>query len=123
MCRAEEIKKKSYLLGAPGTLPDILALVKPVQDLLNGFLFLLGLLLLQRLATHTGLLLLVLEGFLNELNILESQLLADDVKITGGVHVTLNVDNLGIIEATNNLEDGIDGADVRQESVSKTSTG
>jgi hypothetical protein len=82
-----------------------------------------GLLLLQTLTTHAGLLLLVLESLFSELDILESELLADDVKITGGVHVTLNVNDLGVIEATDDLEDSIDSANVGQESVSKTGTG
>jgi hypothetical protein len=81
-----------------------------------------SLLLLQTLTTHAGLLLLVLESLFSKLDILESELLADDVKITGGVHVALNVNDLGIIEATNNLEDGIDGTNVGQERVSKTRT-
>ncbi|KAI6768176.1 hypothetical protein HG530_006185 [Fusarium avenaceum] len=108
--------------GTPGALADILAVVEPGQDLLKGVLVLHGLLLLKTLAAHAGLLLLVLDSLFSELNILESQLLADDVEITGGVHVTLNVDNLGVIEATDNLEDGIDSTNVGQESVSKTST-
>lgn len=33
------------------------------------------------------------------------------------------MDNLSIIEATNDLEDSIDGTDVRQESVTETGTG
>jgi hypothetical protein len=33
------------------------------------------------------------------------------------------VNNLGIIEAANNLEDSIDGTNVRQESISKSGTG
>lgn len=115
-------KSFSYLLRAPGALADILAIVEPGQNLLKRSLILHGLLLLQTLTTHTGLLLLVLESLFSELNILESELFADDVEITGGVYVTLNVNDLGVIEATNDLEDGIDSANVRQESVSKTGT-
>lgn len=33
------------------------------------------------------------------------------------------MNDLSIIEAPDNLEDGIDGADVRQESITETSTG
>lgn len=33
------------------------------------------------------------------------------------------MDNLGIVEAADDLENGIDGTDVRQEGVSKTGTG
>lgn len=113
----------AYLLGTPGALADLLAVLEVGQDLLDSGLFLLPLLHLKRLTALAGLLLLVLEGFLDELDILETKLLADDVEITGGVDITLDVDNLGIIESADNLEDGIDGADVRQESIAETSAG
>ena len=112
----------AYLLGTPGALADLLAILEVLQDLLDSGLFLLPLLHLKRLTALAGLLLLVLEGLLDELDILETKLLADDVEITSGVDITLNVDNLGIIESTDDLEDGIDGADVGQESVAETST-
>ena len=113
---------KSYLLGTPGSLADVLAILEPGQNLLNDFLLSSGLLLFQALTTHAGLLLLVLKGLLDELDILQSQFLADDVQITSGVDIALDVNDLGVIEASNDLEDGIDGANVRQESVSETST-
>jgi hypothetical protein len=47
----------------------------------------------------------------------------DDIKITGGVDITLDVNNLGVVEASDDLEEGIDGTDVGKEGVSKTSTG
>lgn len=87
----------------------------------SGLLFL-ELLHLQRLATTASLLLESLESLLNKLDILDAQLLADDVQITGGVDITLNVNNLGIIEAANHLEDGIDSANVGQERVTQTGT-
>lgn len=113
-------KASTYLLGTPGALADLLAILEVGQDLLDRGLLLLPLLHLKTLTTLAGLLLLVLEGLLNELNVLESQLLADDIEITCWVDITLDVDNLGIIEATNDLEDGIDGANVRQEGVAET---
>lgn len=112
----------TYLLGAPVALADILAVLQHGKDLLDCSLLLLELLHLKRLATTSCLLDKVLKRLLGELDILETELLADDVQVTDGVDVTLNVDNLGIVEATHNLEDGIDSADVRQEGVTKTST-
>lgn len=103
---------KSYLLGSPGSLADVLAILEPGKNLLNDVLFSSGLLLFQALTTHAGLLLLVLKGLLDELDILQSEFLADDVQITSGVDITLDVNDLGIIEATNDLEDGIDSANV-----------
>ena len=75
------------------------------------------------MTTHTGLLLLVLKGLLDKFNVLQAELLADNVQISRGVDITLDVDNLGIVKASHNLEDGIDGANVRQERVAETSTG
>ena len=113
----------SYLLGGPVALANVLAIIEPGEDLLDGGLLFPSLLLLQTLAALTGLLLLVLERLLDELNVLQPELLADDIQVADRVNVTLDVDNLGIIEAPHDLEDGIDGADVRQESIAQTSTG
>lgn len=113
----------AYLLGGPVALADLLAILKPGQDFLNHLLLNLGLLQLKTLAAHAGLLLLVLKSLLHKLNILESQLLADNVQITSGVDITLDVDNLSVVEASNNLEDGIDSTDVGKERVSETSSG
>lgn len=118
-CKASD----AYLLGAPFALADILASLEVGKNLLDNVLLETSLLLLQALATHAGLLLLVLESLLDELDILQTQLLADDVEITGGVDITLNVNNLGIVEAADDLEDGIDGTNVREERVTETSTG
>lgn len=60
---------------------------------------------------------------LNPLNVLETELGRDDLHVTDGVDVTLDMDNLGVIESTDDLEDTVDGTDVRQESVAETSTG
>lgn len=113
----------TYLLWRPGALADILAILQHGQDLLNGSLLLLELLDLKTLATTTGKLLHGLERLLGELDILDAQLLADNVQISDGVDVALYVNNLGIVEAANHLEDGIDGTDMRQESVSESGTG
>lgn len=113
----------TYLLGAPVLTANILAVLQHLEDFLDGGLLFLELLHLQRLATSPGLLDELLQRLLGELDILETKLLADDVQITDRVDITLNVDDLGIIEASHHLEDGIDSANVRQESVSKTGTG
>ena len=124
MSSEAEVKQSSqtYLLGGPDALADILAVLEPGQNLLNRGLLFPGLLLLKTLTALAGDLLLGLESLLDKLDILEAQLLADDVEITRRVHVTLDVDDLGIIEAADDLEDGIDGADVRQEGVAQTGT-
>jgi len=117
----EETGDWSYLLGTPVTLAHILAVLQPGQDLLYRFLLLPGLLLLKTLAALAGLLLLHLERLFDELDVLEPELFGNDVEVTGGVDISLNVDDLGIVEAADDLKDGIDGTDMRQESVAQTS--
>lgn len=113
----------TYLLRVPVTLSDVLSVLQPLQDLLHGGLLLPQLLHLQRLSSSLGLLLQVLERLLDELDILNAQLLADDVQVPHGVNVTLDVDDLSVIEAPDDLEDGVDGADVGQEGITQTGTG
>ena len=114
---------ETYLLRAPVTLANVLAALQPLQDLTGSRLLFLELLHLQRLATTASLLAQGLESLLDELDVLDAQLLADDGQIADGVDITLDVNNLGIIEASYHLENGIDSADVRQESVTQTGTG
>jgi hypothetical protein len=118
----ERISLKTYLLGAPFTGANVLARLQVGQNIFSSGLFFLELLHLQRLATTTSLLLKGIESLLNKLDILDAQLLADDVQITARVDITLNVNDLSIIEAANHLEDGIDSTDVGQERVTQTST-
>ena len=49
---------------------------------------------------------------LHPLDILQAQLRLDDLHITDGVDLAFDVDDLGIVECTNNLEDTIDGTDM-----------
>lgn len=112
----------TYLLGAPITLADVIAILQELQNLSSSGLLFLELLHLQRLSTTASLLAEGFESLLDELHILDTELLADDVQITARVDITLDVDNLSIIEAANHLEDGIDSADVRQEGVTQSST-
>lgn len=113
---------KTYLLGAPFTGTDVLAGLQVLQNLGSGGLLFLHLLHLKGLTATAGLLLEGIESLLDELDILDAQLLADDIQVTGGVDITLDVNNLSIVEAANHLEDGIDGANVGQERVTETST-
>lgn len=122
MCDKSVKRVITYLLGSPVLVTDVLALLEQGENLLRGSLLFLELLHLERLTTTAGLLLQVLKGLLDELDILDTELLADDLEITDGIDITLDVDNFGIIETSDDLEDGIDGANVGQESVSETST-
>lgn len=112
----------TYLLGAPVLVTDVLAVLKEGEDLADSGFLLLELLHLKRLTATASLLAKGLKSLLDELDILDTKLLADNLKIADGVDVTLNVDNLGIIETSDDLEDGIDGANVGQESVTETGT-
>jgi hypothetical protein len=112
----------TYLLWCPNTLSHIFAVLEHGKNPLDGRLLLLELLHLQALATPAGFLDELFERLLDELNVLEAQLLGDDVQVAERVYVTLNVNDLGIVEAAHDLENSIDGANMRQEGVSKTGT-
>lgn len=122
----EEKKKKkketkvAYLFGSPVALTDVLAVLEPGEDLLNRRLFFPPLFHLKGLTALARLPLLNFERLLDKLDVLQAQLLTDNVKIANRVDVTLDVDNLGVIEAPHDLEDGIDGANVRQEGIAET---
>jgi hypothetical protein len=75
------------------------------------------------LTTPSGFLDELLVRLLNELNVFDAQFLADDVEVTDWVNVALNVDNLGVVKTSHDLENGIDSSDVRQEGISETSAG
>lgn len=124
VCRGKENARKffTYLLGAPVTVANVLALLKPLENLGSSGLLLLQLLHLKRLTTTASLLRQGVESLLDELDILDAKLLADDGQITYGIDIALDVDNLGIIEAAHHLEDGINSTDVRQERVTQTGT-
>jgi hypothetical protein len=122
VCGGSVKDKITYLLGTPVLVTNVLAFLEDGKNLLDSGFLLLELLHLKGLTTTASQLLDVLESLLSELDILDAELLADDLEITDGVDITLDVDNLGIIETSDDLEDGIDGADVRQESVTETGT-
>lgn len=112
----------AYLLGAPVAMPDVLAVLQPLEYLFYRRLRFSRLFLLQTLATLAGDPLLGLESLLHELNVLEPQLLGNNLQITNRIDVALDMDDLGIVKATHDLEDGIDGTNVGQEGVTQTGT-
>jgi hypothetical protein len=65
----------------------------------------------------------IVQSLLHPLDILQPQLCLDDFHVTEGVHITLNVNDFRVVKRTDNLEDSIDGTDVRQERVTETSSG
>ena len=109
----------TYLFWLPISFPYVFTIFKHFQDLLDCRLLLFHLLHLQRLAATAGLLDEVLMGLLDELDILDAELLADDVEIANRVDVALDVDDLGVIERADDLEDAVDGADVGEEGVAE----
>jgi hypothetical protein len=115
----------THLFTAPDTLSDVLVLIlHSSQDLFDGGqLFLLGLLGQAVGTTSPHPSLQRLDGLLRPLDVLQPQLGLDDGHISGRIDITLNVNDLGVIERSDHLEDSIDRTDVRQESVSETSTG
>ncbi len=109
----------TYLLGSPVALSDLLAIVQPGQDLLDGCLLFFCLLCLETLPALASSLLLVLERLFDKFNVLESQLVADDVEVSRRVDVAFDVDDLGVIKTPHDLEDSIDGTDMGQEGIPK----
>ena len=63
-----------------------------------------------------------LEMLLDPLDVLETELGIDDLHVAARVDITLDVDDLSVVEGADDLEDTIDGADVGQESVAETCT-
>lgn len=118
----EKKRKATYLFRTPVAVSDVLALFQELKNLSNSSLFFTQLLHLQSLSTTSCLLAKALESLLNKLNILDPQLFADDGQITDRVNITLDVNDFSIVEASDDLENGIDSSDVRQESVTKTSS-
>jgi hypothetical protein len=115
-------RKRTYLFGSPVTLADVVSIFQELKHLGDGGLLLTQLLHLKRLSAALCLLAQALECLLNKLDILDPQLLADDGQITNGIDITLDVDDLSIVEAPDDLEDGIDSTNVGKESISQTST-
>lgn len=116
-------KTDTYLLRSPVTLSDVVTLLQELEHLCNGGFLLTELLHLQSLTATSRLLAQSLQSLLDKLDILDAQFLVDDGQIPDGVDVTLDVNDLGVIEASDDLEDGIDGTDVRQEGVTQAGTG
>lgn len=116
-------EKKTYLFRTPVAVSDVLALLQELKNLSNSGLFFAQLLHLQSLSTTSCLLAKGIKSLLNKLNILDPQLFADDGQIADWVDITLDVNDFSIVEASDDLENGIDSSDVRQESVTKTGTG
>lgn len=127
-CRCTEMLAKTpdtHLGIGPVALPDVsVVLLDVLEDLLNdGNLLLLLPVLETVVAGRSGVLLGHVESLLYPVNVLEPELGGDDLHVTEGVDVALNVDDLSVVESTNDLEDTVDGSHVGQESVSETGTG
>lgn len=123
--RLNPSESTTHLLVGPGTLSDILVLLgQRLQDLLNG-----GNLLLSGFVGQTDTsqvprkLLQPLQLFLHPFDILQSELGGDDLHISQWINISLDVDDLGVVECSDALEDTVDSTDVGQESVSETSSG
>ncbi len=84
--------------------------------------FLLGLVSQTCAAKRTAGLLHILQVLLHPFNIFEAQFCRDNFHITDGVDISLNVNDVGVIEGTDHLEDTIDGANVGQESITEASS-
>lgn len=118
-----ERKIDTYLFGRPIAFPHVFTVFEHCKNLLDGSLFLFQFLHLQALTTSTCFFDKLLECLFSELDILEAQFLADDVQVSNGVNITLDVDDFCVIKTPDDLEDGIYSSNVGQEGIAKTSTG
>ena len=123
VCGGSVKDKITYLLGTPVLVTNVLAFLEDGKNLLDGGFLLLELLHLKGLTATTGLLLQVLESLLCEFDILDTELLADNLEITDGVDITLDVNDIGVVERSDHLEDTIDGTDMGQEGVTQPGSG
>jgi hypothetical protein len=116
---------RAHLLVGPGTLSDVLVLLgEDLVDLLHRrCLLLLGLVCQADVAQTPRVLLVLLELLLDPFDVLQPQLGRDDLHVSQRVDIALDVDDLGVVECPDTLEDTVDGPDVRQEGVTKTGTG
>ena len=110
--------KKAYLFGAPFAMSNIMTFLQPLENLVDRGFFLAQLLHLQSLSTTSRLLSEILESLGHEFNILDAQFLIDDGEISNGIHVALDVNDLRIVKASNDLEDGIDSTNMGKERIS-----
>lgn len=110
------------LLSGPGAIGNTLAGLKVLQEAANKCGLILLLLDLERLATALDDLLDTLEVLLDELNVLNTQFVEDDLQVANGVDVALNVDDFGVVKASDDLENSVNGTNVGQKSVSETLT-
>ena len=62
----------------------------------------------------------VVQSLFNPLDILEAEFGLDDFHVADGVDITLDVDDFCVVKSTNDLEYPSDGADMRQEGITKT---
>jgi hypothetical protein len=60
---------------------------------------------------------------LHPFNVFKAQLVLDDFHVAQGIDVTLDMNYLRVVKGAYDLKDAIDGPYVREERVSKPSTG
>lgn len=117
-------KSDAHLLVVPVALTNILLLHRQhMQHLLHRRNLLLLLPISETRATQrTSSSLQRIELLLDPLDVLETKLVLDDLHVADGVDVALDVDDLGVVERADDLEDAVDGADVGEEGVSEAGT-
>lgn len=65
----------------------------------------------------------IVQSFLDPLNILESKFRLNDLHVTDGVDISFHVGDFVVVEGTNDLEDTVNSTNMRQKSISETSSG
>lgn len=110
---------RTYIMGIPVLEAQMTLLIdKDILNLKHRIVF--GLELLVAAAGHH--LLQFVQVLEQILLVLEAQLLGDDLQIAHRIHLALHVGHIRILEGAAQVENGIAGADVRKEVVSKSLT-
>lgn len=73
-------------------------------------------------ATHLGYFLYALDAVFHGFEVLQLQLCVDDFLVAHGVHRTVHVDDVAVVEAAQHVNDGVALADVAQELVAESFT-
>lgn len=107
----------AYLFGTPVLFSHIFPILQPRENFLHCSFLLFQFLHLQTLSTPPGLLLQTVQGLLYEFSVFDSKFFAYDIEVSNRVDITLDVDDLGVVEASHDLEDGVHSTDMREESV------
>ena len=117
----EKVGDPQPLFGGEALRPDRLAGIEPLANPVQHRQLNLG--LLGGLAYPFRRLLRALAALLYALEILEAELGLDDLDVARGVHGAVHVNDVDVFEAADDMDDGVDLADLGEELVAAAAAG